>query len=88
MSRLERKQLKQINDINEGILSAIAKMILKGSLRNNKKWKQLKKVAKDDPELYSAMVSANQIDVMIDDLLRSLCDRNPDHPTCVRRRNK
>ncbi len=43
---------------------------------------------KDDPELQSAVADMENYPERLDNILESLCKRNPDHPVCKERKLK
>ena len=49
MNKLEEKTLEQIKELNEGILSSIAKMFVRNKVKS--KYKKAYAIAKDDPPL-------------------------------------
>ena len=82
---LEGKQLQQINEIekslNEGFLgNALIRLVFGGKAK--KAMKQAVKAAKKDKELQSAFSDLAYHHERIQDLVKSLCKRNPEHPTC------
>lgn len=79
-NKLEQAQLAQIQDLNEGILSSIAKMFM--SRKVKKKYKKVYGLAKDDPELQSALMDLENYHGRLNKILKTLCKRNPDHPKC------
>ena len=44
--------------------------------------KKAAKIAKDDPELQSALADLQSHRKRVGDLFKKLCKRNPDHPKC------
>ena len=79
----ENKQLDQINEIdelNEFFAGALVKLIFGG--RAKKVMKQAVKAAKKDKELQAAFGDLKYHHEKIQDLVKSLCARNPEHPTC------
>jgi hypothetical protein len=57
MNKLERKAYQQIN-LNEGLISVLAKFFLGGKFRDA--MRELEKMKKDDPELKAALASFAQ----------------------------
>ena len=82
MNRLEKQVLEQIK-INEGVLSSIAKLFMRGKIK--RQYKQAYQLAKDDPELQSALIDLENYHERLNDIMKSLCDRNPDHPRCQKK---
>lgn len=80
INNFERKALKQINQVNEGILSGIAKLFMSKKVR--RKYKSAYKIAKDDPELQSALADLENYHGRLNQILKTLCKRNPEHPKC------
>lgn len=81
----ESKQLEQINEIekslNEGFLgNALIRLVFGGKAK--KAMKQAVKAAKKDKDLQAAFSDLAYHHERIQDLVKSLCKRNPDHPTC------
>lgn len=79
-NKLEARVLKQIKDLNEGILSSISKMFTARKVKN--KYKKAYNLAKDDPELQSALADLEGYHGRLNKILKTLCKRNPDHPKC------
>ena len=79
-NKLEQAQLAQIQDLNEGILSSIAKMFMSRKVKS--KYKKVYKLAKHDPELQSALSDLENYHGRLNKILKTLCKRNPDHPKC------
>ena len=46
------------------------------------KYKKVYKIAKDDPELQSALADLEGYHERLNKILKTLCKRNPDHPKC------
>jgi|TARA_R100001163_G_C4883227_1_gene79576 DNA polymerase/3'-5' exonuclease PolX len=80
MNKLEQNSLKQINGINEGILNTIARLFTTSKVKRT--YKKAYKVAKDDPELQSALADLEDYNDRVHDLLKKLCKRRPDHKNC------
>ena len=80
INKFEHKALKQIEQVNEGILSSIAKLFL--SKKVKRQYKSAYKIAKDDPELQSALADLENYHGRLNKILKTLCKRNPDHPKC------
>lgn len=81
----ENKQLEQINKLenalNEGFIgSALMRMVF--GRKAKRIMKQAVKNAKDDPELQSAFSDLAYHHNRLQDLVKDICKRNPDHPTC------
>ena len=81
----ENKQLLQINEIekalNEGFLgNALIRLVFGGKAK--KAMKQAVKAAKHDKDLQSAFSDLKYHHERIQDMVKSICDRNPDHPQC------
>ena len=80
MNKLERDTLNQIDELNEGILSSIARMFMSRKVKS--KYKKVYKIAKDDPELQSALADLEDYHGRLNKILKTLCKRNPEHPKC------
>ena len=80
MNKFEKQTLDQITELNEGILSSIAKMFMTNKVKN--KYKKVYKIAKDDPELQAALSDLEDYHGRLNKILKTLCKRNPDHPKC------
>lgn len=80
MNKLEQRTLDQINELNEGILSSIAKMFMSRKVKS--KYKKVYKLAKHDPELATALADLENYHGRLNKILKTLCKRNPDHPKC------
>ena len=80
MNKLEKDTLAQIDELNEGILSSIAKMFMSRKVKN--KYKKVYKIAKHDPELQSALADLEDYHGRLNKILKTLCKRNPEHPKC------
>ena len=79
-NKFERKALKQIEEVNEGLLSGIAKLFMSRKVR--RQYKSAYKIAKDDPELQAAFQGLKYHHEKLKDLVDSFCDRFPDHKSC------
>tara|TARA_R110001592_G_scaffold276156_1_gene543300 strand:+ start:253 stop:498 length:246 start_codon:yes stop_codon:yes gene_type:complete len=80
MNKLEEKTLEQIKDLNEGILSSIAKMFVRNKVKS--KYKKAYAIAKDDPELQAALGDLENYHKRLNTIMKTLCKRRPDHPKC------
>lgn len=80
-NKLEQKALKQANDLNEGFFTNIFKALFLSS-SGKRAMRTAQKVAKDDPELQSALGDLQSHQKRIGQLFKKLCRRNPDHPKC------
>lgn len=80
INKFEKQALDQIKDINEGILSSIARMFMSRKVKS--KYKQVYKIAKDDPELQSALADLEDYHGRLNRILKTLCKRSPNHPKC------
>ena len=80
MNKLEKQTLNQITELNEGILSSIAKMFMSRKVKS--KYKKVYKLAKHDPELQTALADLEDYHGRLNKILKTLCKRNPDHPKC------
>jgi len=80
MNKFERDTLNQINELNEGILSSIAKLFMRRKIKSQ--YSKVYKIAKDDPELQSALADLENYHERLNKVLKNLCKRNPDHPKC------
>ena len=76
----ENKQLSQ-KALNEGFLgNALIRLVFGGKAK--KAMKQAVKAAKHDKDLQSAFSDLKYHHERIQDMVKSICDRNPDHPQC------
>jgi hypothetical protein len=82
MNKLEKRILQQIN-LNEGVLASIAKLFMRRKVKNY--YKTAYQLAKDDPELQAALIDLENYHERLNDIMKSLCDRNPDHPRCQKK---
>jgi|TARA_R100000084_G_C4625137_1_gene135377 hypothetical protein len=80
-NKLEKDSLSNINELNEGFFTKLFRNLFSTS-SHKKAIKNAKKVAKEDPELASALVDLNYTTKHLRKLLKTLCKRNPDHPKC------
>ena len=80
MNKIEKQTLNQITELNEGILSSIAKMFMSRKVKS--KYKKVYKLAKHDPELQTALADLEDYHGRLNKILKTLCKRNPDHPKC------
>ena len=85
INKFDRKSLKQINEIekslNEGFIgNALVRLVFGGKAK--KVMKTAVKAAKDDPELQAAFSDLSYHHKRLQDLVKDICKRNPDHPTC------
>jgi len=80
-NKLEQKILDSANQLNEGFFTNIFKALFLSS-SGKRAMKAAKKVAKDDPELQSALGDLQSHQKRIGHLFKKLCKRNPDHPKC------
>ena len=80
MNKLERDTLNKITELNEGILGAIARMFATRKLK--RQYSKAYKIAKDDPELQTALADLEDYHGRLNKILKNLCKRNPDHPKC------
>jgi len=79
MNKLEEQMQENIH-VNEGLLSRIAKLFIKGKVK--RQYKKAYDIAKDDPELQAALADMENYHERLNDIIKSLCKRNPDHPKC------
>lgn len=80
MTKYEQDTLDKITELNEGILGSIARMFMQSKLKS--KYKKAYKIAKDDPELASALADLEDYHGRLNKILKNLCKRRPDHPKC------
>jgi hypothetical protein len=80
MNKFERDALKQIDELNEGLLGQIAKMFMARKVK--RQYKKAYKIAKDDPELQSALADLEGYHERLNDILKGICKRNPNNPYC------
>jgi len=80
MNKIEKQTLNQITELNEGILSSIAKMFMSRKVKS--KYKKVYKLAKHDPELQTALADLEDYHGRLNKILKTLCKRNPEHPKC------
>jgi len=79
-NKIETKMLDHIKELNEGILGTLANMFAKRKIKS--KYKKVYNIAKDDPELQSALADLEDYHERLNKIMKSLCKRNPDHPKC------
>ena len=79
MNKLEKRVEENIH-LNESMLSKIAKLFLKRKMK--RQLKQAYNIAKDDPELQSALADLENYNDRLNKIIKSLCKRRPDHPKC------
>jgi hypothetical protein len=79
MNKLE-KQMQENITLNEGLLSRIAKLFIRGKVK--RQYKKAYDIAKDDPKLQAALADMENYHERLNDIIKSLCKRNPDHPKC------
>lgn len=79
-NKLEDQVLEQITDLNEGILSSIARLFTSRKVKS--KYRKVYKIAKDDPELQAALADLEDYHGRLNKILKTLCKRNPGHPKC------
>jgi hypothetical protein len=79
MNKLEKRVEENIH-LNESMLSKIAKLFLKRKMK--RQLKQAYDIAKDDPELQSALADLENYNERLNKIIKSLCKRRPDHPKC------
>ena len=80
INKLEERTLEQIKHLKEGILTTIAKMFMKTKVKS--KYKKVYNIAKDDPELQSALADLENYHGRLNKIMKTLCKRRPDHPKC------
>jgi hypothetical protein len=80
-NKFEKDSLKQINQLNEGLFTSLLRSLFFSSSAK-KSLKKAKKIAKADPELQAALTDMEYNQKKIRDMLKTLCKRHPDHPTC------
>ena len=68
------------------LLSGLAKLFIGRKIK--KQFQKAYEVMKDDPELQSAVADMENYPERLDNILESLCKRNPDHPVCKERKLK
>lgn len=78
-NKLERKALQQI-ELNEGVVSAIAKFFLGTKFRDA--MRDIERMKKDDPELKADLASFYQNYKILRNQLDTLCKQNPNLPSC------
>jgi adenylosuccinate lyase len=79
MNKLE-KQMQENITLNEGLLASIAKLFIRGKVK--RQYKKAYDIAKDDPKLQAALADMENYYERLNDIIKSLCKRNPDHPKC------
>ena len=79
MNKLEKHALQQIN-MNESVLASVAKLFMRRKIK--KQYKKAYDLAKDDVELQTALIDLENYHERLNDIMKSLCSRNPDHPKC------
>ena len=80
-NKFEKDSLKQINQLNEGFFANLVKSLFFNS-QAKRSMKKAQKIAKDDPEIQAALKGLTYHQDQIQDLIKNMCKRNPDHPTC------
>jgi hypothetical protein len=80
-NKFEKDTLKQINKLDEGFFASLVKGLFFNSAAK-RSMKKAQKIAKDDPEIQSALKGLEYHQDQIRDLIKNMCKRNPDHPTC------
>ena len=80
MNKFEKQTLNQITELNEGILSSIAKMFMSRKVKS--KYKKVYKLAKHDPEVQTDLADLEDYHGRLNKILKTLCKRNPEHPKC------
>ena len=85
INKFDHKSLKQINEIekslNEGFIgNALIRLVF--GKKTKRIMKTAVKAAKDDPELQAAFSDLAYHHNRLQDLVKDICKRNPDHPTC------
>jgi predicted ATP-grasp superfamily ATP-dependent carboligase len=76
----EKKMLNQINDLNEGIITKIVKMLFKKTV--DRTMKKMIKNMKDDPELQAAMADYQKQRERTKDIFDKHCKENPKSAFC------
>jgi adenylosuccinate lyase len=79
MNKLE-KQMQENITLNEGLLASIAKLFIRGKVK--RQYKKAYDIAKDDPKLQAALADMENYHERLNDIIKSLCKRNADHPKC------
>jgi hypothetical protein len=80
-NKLEQKALDKANELNEGFFTNLFRNLFMSS-SGKRAMKKAAKIAKDDPELQSALADLQSHRKRVGDLFKKLCKRNPDHPKC------
>ena len=80
MTKYEQDTLDKITELNEGILGSIARMFMSSKLKS--KYKKAYKIAKDDPELASALADLKGYHERVRNILKSFCERHPENKRC------
>lgn len=80
-NKLEQQILDSVNELNEGFFTRLFKNLFMTS-QGKRAMKAAAKIAKDDPELQSALGDLQSHRKRVGNLFKKLCKRNPDHPKC------
>jgi hypothetical protein len=78
-NKFEKKALNEIN-LNEGLISAIAKFFLGPEFRTS--MREVEKMKKDDPELRAGLDSFYQNYKLLKKDLDNICKKYPNIPNC------
>jgi hypothetical protein len=78
-NKFEKKSLNEIN-LNEGLISAIAKFFLGSKFRTS--MREAEKMKKDDPELKASLDSFYQNYKLLRKDLDNICKKYPNIPNC------
>jgi hypothetical protein len=83
MNKFER-DIQQEMDVNEGMLSKLAAAFATRGMRRKygKSYKTAFDIARKDPELRAALAGLENYHARLNRIIKNLCKRNPDHPTC------
>tara|TARA_Y100001963_G_scaffold157819_1_gene255206 strand:- start:426 stop:683 length:258 start_codon:yes stop_codon:yes gene_type:complete len=79
-NKIETRMVNQITELSEGILGTLANLFVKSKMK--RKYKKVYSIAKDDPELQSALADLEDYHERLNKIMKNLCKRNPDHPKC------
>jgi hypothetical protein len=79
INKFEKTAMNQIN-LNEGLISAIAKFFLGSEFRTS--MREVEKMKKDDPELRAGLDSFYQNYKLLRKDLDNICKKYPNIPNC------
>jgi len=80
-NKFEKDALSQLSNLDEGFFSNLFRSLFSTS-SHKKAIKKAKKIAKEDPELATALSDLSYTTKNIRKMLKTLCKRHPDHKNC------